>query len=151
MGSKVDWFRGLMAGAKLGPVLYAVELGLSLLYTEVYLNRLLGYETRFAGIGDLVLYLVGDLIIVLVITIVIGVLFARFEERLHGPTVHAKAIVLFAPLWSLYTVTTALVLAGSYERPFPGYEAFVMVLVLMSIPYGYLLGSLWEVQGPTDW
>lgn len=151
MGSKADWFRGLMAGAKLGPILYAVELGLSLLYTEVYLMRLLGYETRFTGIGNLVLYLVGDLIILMVVTIVIGVLFAMFEERLPGPTVHAKAMALFAPLWALYTVTTALVLAGSFELTFPGYEAFVLVLVLMSIPYAYLLGFLWEVQGPTDW
>ena len=35
--------------------------------------------------------------------------------------------------------------------PTPIAAGYVMVLVLMSIPYGYLLGSLWEVQGPTDW
>jgi hypothetical protein len=147
---RVDWYRGLRAGAKLGPIVLVVEIVLSLIYTEMILGWALGVELEWTGLGDSILYLIGDLIIFMVVCIGIGVLFALIRPRLPGDSEPVRAIVLFVPLWSLFTLVTALVLIGSFDRTLPYYEWWVIVMMLSSIPYGYILGRLWDAEEPTE-
>jgi hypothetical protein len=146
----VDWYRGLRAGAKLGPVIFMIELGMNLLYTEVILGPHDDYSVGSVGMSQLTLFLIGDLIIFMVLCVAIGVLFAFQRERLPGVDDTTKAIVLFVPAWSLITVVQALIVAGSFDRVLPYYLPWVLVLCLMSIPYGYLLGRLWDREEPTE-
>ncbi|UCC93865.1 MAG: hypothetical protein JSW25_04135 [Thermoplasmata archaeon] len=149
---RVDWYRGLRAGAKLGLIIFAVELTLSLLYTEVLLSWYLGYEFHWEGIGATIIYLMGDLIIFLVVCITIGVLFPVVRARLPGDTDKVKALIMFVPIWALYVVVSTLILVSAFGQTFlPYYEIWIVVLVILSIPYGYLMGLLWEREEPTDW
>jgi hypothetical protein len=144
-----DWFRGLRAGVKLGPVLFVVELAMTLLYTEVVLAYL-GYSFSWGNLGQLSLWLVGDAIVFMVIAIGMGLLYARLEGRIPGDSDPARAMVLFVPVWSLFTIAQALLITSTTSMEPPHYRTWVMLLVLLSVPYGYLLGWLWEREEPTD-
>jgi hypothetical protein len=145
-----DWFRGLRAGVRLGPVLFIVELAMTLLYTEVILADL-GYQFDWGNLGQLSLWLMGDAIVFVVVSIGMGLLYARLEGRLPGEKDPVKAMVIFVPVWALFTIGQALLVTSSSSLDPPHYRTWVMVLVLLSVPYGYLLGWLWEREEPTDY
>jgi ABC-type polysaccharide transport system permease subunit len=120
-------------------------------YTEVVLTLFVGYDFYWGGLGNTLIYLIGDLMIFMVVCIAIGVLFPLLRQRLPGETDRVKAMVLFVPTWSVFTVISAFVLVVSFGQSLlPYYELWVLVLILVSIPYGYLLGYLWEREEPTE-
>jgi hypothetical protein len=145
-----DWFRGMRAGVKLGPLLFLAELAMSLLYTEAVLAYL-GYDFRWGDLGQLSLWLMGDAIVYIVVAIGMGLLYARLEGWLPGDEDPVKAMALLVPVWVLFTVVQALMVTSASTLALPYYRQWVLLMVLLSVPYGYALGILWRREEPTEY
>jgi len=142
---RVDWKRGLNAGLGLSPIMFIVDLALVLLYSEVFLRIYGGYTYywNFPSPSETIIWIMEILITVVIVCTITGVLFAFLKEKLPGQRDQAKGVYLFLPIWSLYIIYVYLV-ESTFMQGMPLMPAFLMVWIVPSIGYGYLLGYYWD-------